>query len=89
MHHIMEQGYHGLLVGCPNILQDKWHDIVGLGSLMSGERCFGFVPFSHLDLIITRQPFHKGEEHVGHGVINRGIDVWQGEIILWAGPIQI
>ena len=43
---------------------------------MSGERYFGFVFFSHLDLIMTWESIHKGEEHVGHGVINQGIDVW-------------
>ena len=53
MHQIMEQGYHGLLVGCPSILQAEWHDIVGVGSLMGGECSFVFVLFSHLDLITT------------------------------------
>ena len=31
----------------------------------------------------------KGEEHVGRGVINQGIDMWQGKIILRVGSIQI
>ena len=53
VYHITEQGYHGPLVGRPNILQAKRHDIIGISSLMSGECCFGFVFFSHLDLIIT------------------------------------
>ena len=56
---------------------------------MNGEHCFGFVFFNHLDLIRTRESIHKGEEHVGRGVINQGIDMWQGKIILWASPIQI
>ena len=89
IHHIMEQGYHGSLVSHPNILQTEWHDIIGISSPMSGERCFGFVFFSHIDLIVTRESIHKGEEHVGRGVINQGIDVWQGRIILRAGLIQI
>ena len=89
MHHIMEQGYHGSLVGRTNILQAKWHDIVGVSFPMGGERCLGFVLFSHFDLIITWEPFHKGEEHVGRSVINQGIDMWQGKIILRAGLIQI
>ena len=81
LHHIMEQGYHGLLVGRLVIFQAKWHDIVGISSPMSGERCLGFVFFNHLDLIITQEPVHKGEEHVGHDVINQSIDMWQGKII--------
>ena len=56
---------------------------------MSGERCFGFFFFIHLDLITTWESIHKGEEHVGRGFINQGIDIWQGKIILRAGPIQI
>ena len=87
MHHIMEQGYHGLLVCHPSILQAKWNDVVGIGSLMSGECYLGFVLFSHIDLIITQESIHKGEEHVGHGFINQGIDIWQGKIILQADPI--
>ena len=75
VHHTMEQGYHGSLVGHPIILQAKWHYIVGLNSLISGECCFGFVFLSHLDLIITREYVHKGEEHVDHGVINQGINM--------------
>ena len=89
MHHIREQGYHGLLVCRPSILQVEWHDVVGIGSLISGERRFGSVLFSHLDLITTWEPVHKGEEHVGHSVINQGINMWQGKIILWVGSIQI
>ena len=56
---------------------------------MNGEHCFGFVFFNHLDLIITWESIHKEEEHVGYGVINQGIDMWQGKIILRASPIQI
>ena len=37
---------------------------------MSGERFFGFVFFSLFDLIITQELIHKGEKHVGRGVIN-------------------
>ena len=56
---------------------------------MNGEHCFGFVFFSLLDLILTRELVHKGEKHVDRGVINQGINVWQGKIILRAEPIQI
>jgi len=38
---------------------------------MSGECCFGFVFFGHLDLIITREFIHKGEEHVASGIIDQ------------------
>ena len=76
MHHTMEQGYHGSLVGHPSILQVKWHYIVGLNSPISGECCFGFVFLSNLDLIITRELVHKGEEHDDRGVINQGINMW-------------
>ena len=76
VHYIMEQGYHGSLGGHPSILQAKWHDIIGLNSPISGERYFGFVFLSHLDLIITRELVHKGEEHVDRSVINLGINMW-------------
>ena len=89
MHHITEQGYHGSLVGHPSILSAEWHDIVVVSSPMGGEHCLGFVLFSHLDLIITQEPVHEGEEHVGRGVINQGVDVWQRKIIFWVGLIQI
>ena len=55
---------------------------------MSGECCLGFVLFIHFDLIIAREPIHKGEEHVCRSVINQGINVWQGKIILQVGLIQ-
>ena len=84
----MEQGYRGLLVG-PSILQVEWHDVRGIGSPMSGEKCLSFVLFNHLDLIITQESIHKREEHVGRCVINQGNDIWQGKIILRAGLIQI
>ena len=85
----MEQGYHDSLIGHTGIFQAKWHDIVGVSSLMGGERCLVYVFFSHFDLIITWEPVHKGEEHVGCNVINQGIDMRQGKMILWAGSIQI
>ena len=53
MHHMMEKGYHGSLVGHTSILQAKWHDIVGVSSPMGVERYLGFVLFNHFDLIIT------------------------------------
>ena len=70
MHYIVEQGYHGSLVGHIDVLQIEWHDVIGISSPMSGECHFVFVLFSHLDLIITQESIHKGEEHVNHGVIN-------------------
>ena len=85
----MEQVYHGSLVSCTGIRQIEWHDVVGISSPISGERHFGFVPLSHLNLIITRESIHKGEEYVGRDVIYQGIDIWQGKIILRAGSIQI
>ena len=55
-----------------------------------GDECYlVFVLFSHFDLIITREPIHKGEEHVGHGVINQGVDMWQWKVVLGASPVQI
>ena len=56
---------------------------------MSGECCLGFVFFGHLDLVITQESVHKGEELVGSGIIDQGIDMWQWEIILRVGPVQI
>ena len=43
---------------------------------MSGECCLGFIYFGYFDLIITRESIHKGEEHVGHAIIDYGIDMW-------------
>ena len=80
MHHIMEQGYHGSLVGHHIILHVEWHDIVGISPPMGGELYLGFILFSHFDLIIIQEPVHKGEEHVGCSVINQGIDIWQGKL---------
>ena len=34
MHHIMEQSYHDSLISRICILQIKWHDIIGISSLM-------------------------------------------------------
>ena len=56
---------------------------------MSGECCLGFIYFGYFDLIITRESIHKGEEHVGSGIIDQCIDMWQWEIVLGAGPVQI
>ena len=72
---------------CPSILETEWHDVLGVSSPISGEHRFNFVLFNHLNLIITREYIHKREEHVGYGVTNQGIDVWQGKIIFRAGPI--
>ena len=88
MHHIMEQGYHDLLLGRIGILQTEWHGVVGISSQMSVERYLGFVLFSHLDLIITWESIHK-EKNILVSVINQGIDIWQRKIVLRAGPIQI
>ena len=56
---------------------------------MSGECNLGFVLFGHRDLVTTWESVHEGEEPVGSGIINQGIDVWQRKIILGAGPVQI
>ena len=78
----MEQGYHGSLEGGTGIVQTEWHNVVGISSLMSGECYLGFVFFGHFDLIITLESIQKGEEHVGWGVIDQGIDIWQWKIVL-------
>ena len=56
---------------------------------MSGECCLGFVFFDHFDLIIAWESIHEGEEHVGSGIIDRGIDMWQWKVILGASPLLI
>ena len=89
MHHIMEQSYHGSLVSRTCALQTERHDIIGISSPIGSEWCLGPILFNHLDLIITREPIHKGEECVGHGVFNQSINMWQGKIILQASPIQV
>ena len=53
MHHIMEQGYHGLLIGSTDILQDEWHDIICISSPMSGKCYLSFVFLDHFDLIVA------------------------------------
>ena len=52
---------------------------------MSGECCLGFVFFGHLDLIITQESIHNGEEHIRSGIIDQCIDMlpwgWPGSNI--------
>ena len=42
---------------------------------MSGECCLGFVFLSHFDLIVAWETVYEGEERIGSGIIDQGIDV--------------
>ena len=66
----MEQGYHSSLVSHTCIFQTEWHDVIGVSSPMGSKCRLGFILFNHRDLFITRESIHKGEEHVGSGVVN-------------------
>ena len=89
MHHIMEQGYHGSLIGSTDILQVEWHDIICVGSPMSGECSLGFVLLCHLNLVVAWESIHEGEEPICSDIMDQGINVWLWKVILGAGPIQI
>ena len=89
VHHIMERGYHGSLIGSIRILQAEWHDIICIGSPICGKYCFSFVLLDHLDLVVARETIHEGEEPIGSGIIDQGINVWQWKVILGAGLVQI
>ena len=56
---------------------------------MNGDYCLSFVFLGHLNLIITRESIHKGEEHVGSSIIDQCIDMRQWEIVLGASLVQI
>ena len=89
MHHIMEQGYHGSLISSTGVLYTEWHDIIHIGSPMSGECHLSFVFLGLFDLIISWESVHEGEEPIGSNIIDQGINMWQWEIILGAGSVQI
>ena len=44
--------------------------------------------FNHFDLIIAGESIHEGEEHVGSGIIDQCIDIWQWEIFLGVDLVQ-
>ena len=89
MYHIMKQSYHGSLIGWPNILQPKWHNLVTEGALLCDKDCLLHVLRCHLDLIVTREPVHEVEYLMLCGVVNQNIDMGKRKVILGDCPVQI
>ena len=87
--HVVEQSDHGALIRCPNILQSKRHDLVAKGTPLSNKGCLLHIFGSHLNLILTGETIHKGEDLMLCGVVNQKVDMRQREIILGARPVQI
>ena len=89
VNHIVEQSYHGALIGCPNILQPKWHHFVIKSSPLCDEGCFLHVFGCHLDRIVSIESVHEGEDLMLHGVVDQNMDVWKWEVVFGARPVQI
>ena len=62
VNHIVEQGYHNTLIGCPNVLQPKWHNLVTKSSPLCNEGCLLHVLRCHFDLVVTRESIHEGKQ---------------------------
>ena len=89
MNRVMEQSYHGSLIGCPNILQSKRHHFVTESSPLCDEGCFLHVFGCHLDLIVTIETVHEGEDLMMYGIFNQNINVGKREVILGACSSQV
>ena len=89
VNHVMEQGDHGSLISCPNILQPKRHHLVTESTPLCDEGCLLHVFGCHLDLVVARETIHKGEDFVLCGVVNQNTDVGKWEVILGTCPVQV
>ena len=89
VNHVMEQSYHGSLIGFPSVLQSKGHNFVTESAPLCGESRLFHVFGCHLDLIVTRETFHEGKDLVLHGVVTQNINVGKRKVILGDCPVQI
>ena len=79
MDHIMEQCYHSMLIGCPSIVQPKWHKLVAESAPLCNGSSLLHVFRCHFDLIITREFVHEGEYLMLCSVVNQNINVGSGK----------
>ena len=70
MDRVMEQGDHGALICCLNILQSEGHDFVAKGTPLRNKGCLLHVFGIHFNLIVTGETFHKVEDFMLSGVVN-------------------
>ena len=56
---------------------------------MCDEGCLLHVFRSHLDLVVSRETIHEGEDFVFHGVVDQNVNVRKWEVILRDCPIQV
>ena len=61
MDHIVKQSYHGTLIGCPDILQPKWHNFVTERAPLCDEGCFLHVLRCHFDMAVSGETIHEGK----------------------------
>src|SRR4051812_42568335 len=86
MNHVVKQSHHSSLIGCPSILQPKWHDLVTKGAPWRDECCLFHILGCHRYLIVTRKTVHEGENRELSSIIQEHINVRKREIILRARP---
>ena len=53
VHHVVEQGHHSPLIGCPSILEPKGHHLIGECSPEGDERGLFHILWCHLYLIVA------------------------------------
>src|SRR5262249_13045181 len=65
VHHVMEDGCHGSLVGSSSILEAKGYDNITVDHPGCGERGLLLIFFCQADLVVFGETIHKGQ-HCRH-----------------------
>ena len=89
VHHVVEYGHHGVLVGCAYIFQLEGHHSIIEIAYRSIESSFLHVLRHHLNLIISAEFIHEGKHGVSCYRVYQQVHVWQRKFISWAGSIEI
>src|ERR1051325_8154070 len=89
MNHVMEQCHHSTLISGACVLQPKRHNLVAESTPLCNKSSLLHVFGSHLDLIVTGETIHEGENLMLSGVVNQNINMRKWEIIFRTCFVQI
>src|ERR1051325_10769163 len=89
MNHVMKKCHHSALISGTCVLQSERHDLVAESTPLCNESSLLHVFGSRLDLIVTGETIHEGENFVLSGVVNYNINMRKWKIVFRTRSVQI
>jgi hypothetical protein len=86
---IMENIGHGPLKRSTYVLESKRHDTISEGTLRGSKSGFVLICWMDLNLIVAKEPIHKGQCLVANTIIDDLVDERGWEVVFGTSMVEI